>query len=94
MAQVFAPRFCVFISLTEVLTPRRDSRRSPWQSHDVRVGPPAVSFVHSTYFCGSIQIATTTTKQHFSYQHHFRPNRRGRFFRAKAQKKIAPDGSA
>ncbi len=29
--------------LTEVFTPRRDSRRSPWQSHDVRVGPPAMS---------------------------------------------------
>ena len=29
--------------LTEVFTPCRDSRRSPWQSHDVRVGLPALS---------------------------------------------------
>ena len=30
-------------SLTQLFTPCRDSRRSPWQSHDVRVGPPAMS---------------------------------------------------
>jgi hypothetical protein len=33
-------------------------------------------------------------KSRWSQRDHVRPNRRGRFFRAKAEKKIAPDESA
>ena len=54
LSEVFTPRDC---SLREIFTPRRDGRRSPWQSHDVRVDPPAMSFVRSTYFSGSISAA-------------------------------------
>jgi hypothetical protein len=68
------------------------SARSPLTAYgNVRVGPPAMSFVHS-------QFSPTTflrfKRPSFSQKECFRPNRRGRFFRAKAQKKSAPDGSA
>ena len=32
-----------------VFTPCRLGRRSPWQSHDVRVGPTAMAFIHSIF---------------------------------------------
>jgi hypothetical protein len=74
--------------------------RSPLTAYgNVRVGPTAMSFVHSMYFSDNISADRHTNqlrqkKTSANFKCHFRPNRRGCFFRAKAQKKSAPDGSA
>jgi hypothetical protein len=76
------------------------SARSPLTAYgNVRVGPTAMSFVHSPIFSDSISADRHTNKLRqkknwANFKHHFRPNRRGRFFRAKAEKKSASDGSA
>jgi hypothetical protein len=88
-----------------VFTPCRFGRRSLPLSGNVRVGPPAMSFVHfpiflRRHFCGSINKVTTTTKLgnwgqgpiNFAYQKITSGRQRGCFFRAKAQKKSTPDG--
>jgi hypothetical protein len=58
-----------------------------------------MSLVHSPIFSDSISEDRHTNqlrqkKNWANFKYHFRPNRRGRFFRAKAEKKSAPDGSA
>ena len=55
------------------------SARPPWRLSTRRISPTAF---------------LRFKRPSFRQKHHFRPNRRGRFFPAKAQKKIAPDGSA
>ena len=84
----------VRFQLFQLFTPCRLGRRSPRQSRDVRVGPTAMSLsirsISPIVFL-RFEKNLLTTKHHLSHKHH-RGRQRGRFFRAKAQKKIAPDG--
>ena len=76
------------VVLSEVLTPCRFGRRSLPLRANVRVGPPAMSSFARSF---SPTAFLHLKKPSFNQKHH-RGRQRGRFFRAKAQKKIAPDG--
>jgi hypothetical protein len=68
------------------------SARSPLTAYgNVRVGPTAMSIVRSLF---SPTAFLLLEKSSFNLTYHFRPTRRGCFFRAKAQKKSTPDGAA
>jgi hypothetical protein len=76
------------VPLSEVLSPRRFGRRSLPLRANVRVGPPAMSSSTRSFS----PTAYLRLKKPSFNQIHDRGRQRGRFFRAKAQKKIAPDG--
>ena len=95
--------------VSEVLTPRRDGRRSPPSATFASARPPCrLSVRHvfpdsicgsrnvypQTHFCGTKASTAQIKAVVLKQSHHFRPTRRGCFFPAKAQKKSTPDGSA
>jgi len=82
------------IVLSEVFTPRHATPgRSPLTAAARQCSrrPARHVVILSQFFSDCISAVIEIQLQPNTSQ---KPNRRGRFFRAKAQKKIAPDGSA